>query len=85
MIGIVNQSRNILLANLNGNYYAMGNTCTHIGCTLSEGELKGQNVQCPCHGSTFNVKTGEVVQGPAEKPEPTYQLKIEEGQIFLLV
>jgi nitrite reductase/ring-hydroxylating ferredoxin subunit len=40
-------------------------------------------VKCPCHGSKFNVKTGEVVHGPAAKPEPKYTVKVEEGQILI--
>jgi glycine/D-amino acid oxidase-like deaminating enzyme/nitrite reductase/ring-hydroxylating ferredoxin subunit len=85
MVGIDSQGRKILLANLDGNYYAIGNVCSHQGCTLSEGQLKGETVQCPCHGSVFNIKTGEVVQGPAKKPEPTYRLEVDSGQIFLLI
>ena len=59
----------ILLVNLQGEYYAIGNRCTHMGCMLSNGILKGDNVQCPCHGSTFNVKTGVVVKGPATESD----------------
>ncbi|MEM2081722.1 MAG: Rieske (2Fe-2S) protein [Candidatus Bathyarchaeia archaeon] len=73
----------ILLANINGEYYAIGNKCTHRGCKLSNGVLEGYNVKCPCHKSVFNVKTGEVVHGPASKPEPTYDVKIEGEQILV--
>ena len=51
------ESKIILLVNLQGEYYAIGNRCTHMGCMLSNGTLKGENVQCSCHGSTFNVRT----------------------------
>ncbi len=84
MIGIEEAGRNVLVAKVNGKYYAIGNTCTHEGCTLSEGMLRGERVECPCHGSTFKVTTGEVVRGPAEKPEPTYQVKVENDEIVLL-
>jgi nitrite reductase/ring-hydroxylating ferredoxin subunit len=83
MIGIESQGRKILLANLEGRYYAIGNVCTHEGCTLSEGDLTAEQVQCPCHGSIFNVKTGEVVQGPASKPEPAYEIEVEGDGIFM--
>jgi nitrite reductase/ring-hydroxylating ferredoxin subunit len=72
----------ILLVNLEGTYYAIGNKCTHMQCTLTNGELKGEIVQCPCHGSRFNLKTGKVV-GLAAVPEPKYDLKIENGQILI--
>ena len=75
----------ILLANVAGEYYAIGNKCTHRGCKLSKGELDGETVKCPCHKSVFNVKTGEVVHGPASKPAPKYAVKVEEEQILVSV
>jgi nitrite reductase/ring-hydroxylating ferredoxin subunit len=77
--------RPVLLANLAGEYYAIGNVCTHMGCLLSDGILKGENVQCICHGSVFDVKTGKVVSGPAKKPEPSYQAKVEGDQILVSI
>ena len=73
----------ILLVNIEGNYYAIGNKCTHMQCTLTNGELKGETVQCPCHGSKFNVKTGKVIGGPAALPEPKYDVKVENGKILI--
>jgi nitrite reductase/ring-hydroxylating ferredoxin subunit len=72
----------MLIANVEGQYYAIGNVCTHMGCMLSDGLLKGENIVCVCHGSTFNLKTGAVVHGPAQKPEPSYPLKIDGDQIL---
>ncbi len=76
MLGIEKNGKSILLANVNGTFYAIGNICTHMGCKISEGSLVGDRVQCPCHGSTFDVKTGAVIRGPAKNPEPSYQVKI---------
>jgi len=73
----------ILLVNLAGDYYAIGNICSHRGCKLSSGMLDGEIVRCSCHGSRFKVKTGEVVGGPATKPETTYEVKAEEDQILI--
>jgi nitrite reductase/ring-hydroxylating ferredoxin subunit len=75
----------VLLANIAGEYYAIGNKCTHRGCKLSSGTLDGETVKCPCHKSVFNVKTGEVVHGPASKPEPKYAVKVEEDQILVSI
>lgn len=75
----------VLLANIAGEYYAIGNKCTHRGCKLSGGIFDGVNVKCPCHKSVFNVKTGEVLHGPASKPAPTYAVKVEEEQILVNV
>ena len=75
----------VLLANVAGKYYAIGNKCTHRGCKLSSGVFEGETVKCPCHKSVFNVKTGAVVHGPASKPAPKYAVKVEEEQILVSV
>ncbi|MCW4009095.1 MAG: Rieske (2Fe-2S) protein [Candidatus Bathyarchaeota archaeon] len=75
--------KSILLVNLEGAYYAIGDKCTHRGCSLSKGKLEGEMVQCPCHKSKFNVKTGEVVGGPAKAAEPKYEVKVEDGKLFI--
>ena len=84
MINAVHRGKNILVANVGGRYYAVGNNCTHLGCLLSLGTLIGEKVQCPCKGSIFDLWTGAVLQGPAEVPEPVYKLKVEGDQIFLI-
>lgn len=81
MIGVESGGKMILLANVGGKYYAMGNKCTHRGCKLNEGTLNGDQLRCRCHGSTFDVKTGGLVKGPAKEPEPAYQVKVEGDQI----
>jgi len=73
----------VLLANIAGEYYAIGNKCTHRSCKLSNGTLEGEIVKCPCHGSKFNVKTGEVMHGPATKSETKYTVKVEKDQILV--
>lgn len=54
----------IVLANVDGQYYAVTNVCTHAECPLSDGELEGEVLECPCHGSQFDVRTGAVVGPP---------------------
>ena len=73
----------ICLVNIEGNYYAIGNICTHEGGPLADGTLEGYKVQCPWHGSKFNVRTGEVKEPPASEPEPTYQVKIDGNDILI--
>jgi nitrite reductase/ring-hydroxylating ferredoxin subunit len=73
--------KSILITDIDGKYYAIGNKCTHRGCTLSDGELKGDIVECPCHFSNFDVKTGRVVQGPATIAEPSFELRVEGDKI----
>jgi nitrite reductase/ring-hydroxylating ferredoxin subunit len=83
MIPLEAEGKEIVIANVNGNYYAIGNRCTHMRCMLSDGILKGEQLQCPCHGSIFNVKNGSVVKGPATKPESIFQVKEEKDQILV--
>jgi nitrite reductase/ring-hydroxylating ferredoxin subunit len=85
MKGVKVGDKDILIADLDGNYYAIGNRCTHAGCKLSEGTLGGENVRCPCHMSVFNVKTGNIVDGPAREPATIFQVKIEGDQILVNV
>jgi len=83
MIGVKAESNDILIANFAGKYYAIGNSCTHRDCKLSDGKLKDGSITCPCHGSVFDIKTGNVLHGPAKNPEPVYQVKVEGDQILV--
>jgi 3-phenylpropionate/trans-cinnamate dioxygenase ferredoxin component len=67
----------IALANIAGTFYAFGDTCTHRGCSLAEGDLDETTVTCPCHGSEFDVRSGVVLQGPAREPVETYEVRAE--------
>jgi nitrite reductase/ring-hydroxylating ferredoxin subunit len=75
--------KEICVANVAGTFYAIGNRCTHMGCLLSDGALRGEKVTCPCHSSTFNFRTGAVVKGPAKKSEPVYEVKVEKDQVLV--
>jgi nitrite reductase/ring-hydroxylating ferredoxin subunit len=83
MGGVRLGDKDILVVNTGGMLFAIGNICTHRGCRLSTGTLSGDRVQCKCHGSVFNVKTGEVVNGPAKNPEPVYKIKTENGDVMI--
>jgi nitrite reductase/ring-hydroxylating ferredoxin subunit len=83
--GVQADGKNVLVANVGGKYFAIGDVCMHMGCRLSNGTLTGENIECPCHGSTFSVKSGNFVKGPTKKPEPVYQVKVEGGQILVSV
>ena len=56
--------KEVLIANVNGVYYAIGNICTHQRGDLSKGTLEGITVTCPKHKSKFDVTTGKVISGP---------------------
>ncbi len=73
----------VLLTNLAGKFYAIGDVCTHAGGPLDQGKLVGNDVQCPWHGSHFDVTTGEMKRGPAWRPEPVFEVKVEGSEIKL--
>jgi nitrite reductase/ring-hydroxylating ferredoxin subunit len=58
----------VTVANAGGHLYAFDDTCTHMGCSLANGELDGTTVTCACHGSQFDVTSGAVLRGPAQRP-----------------
>jgi nitrite reductase/ring-hydroxylating ferredoxin subunit len=71
----------ITVASVNGTLYAFDNTCTHLHCSLAEGELVGKVVTCPCHGSQFDVTTGAVLRGPARDPVKSYPVGRENDRL----
>jgi 3-phenylpropionate/trans-cinnamate dioxygenase ferredoxin component len=83
MKDVVVDGKDILIVKAGTKIFAMGNTCTHRGCKLSGGRLQGETVKCPCHGSMFNVTTGDVVKGPAKNPEPSYKVTVENDEFSI--
>lgn len=73
----------VLLANIQGKFYAIGNTCTHRGGPLAEGTLEGTVVTCPWHGGQFDLTTGNAVAPPPRMPEPAYEVKVDGNSILL--
>lgn len=71
----------ILLARHRGELRAIGDTCTHQGCSLSEGKLVGDRVVCDCHGSEFRITDGKVLRGPATVSEPAFDVRVREGRL----
>ncbi len=65
--------------------YAIGDRCSHAEASLAEGDVYGTDVECPRHGSEFDMKTGEPLQPPATRPVPTYEVSIEDGTVYLIM
>jgi len=85
MIDFDYEEKKILLANLNGQIYATDRICTHAEADLSTGILSEEGVTCPLHLSTFDLKTGVPQNLPAEIPLKTYNVKIEQNEIYVEV
>lgn len=73
----------ILVANQDGEYYAIANVCSHDGGDLGEGSLVDGQVECPRHGARFDVKTGDAVRMPAVFGVDHYAVKVEDGHILV--
>ena len=69
--------RMVAVANVDGDLWGFDDVCTHRGCSLAEGELEGNIVICSCHGSEFDVTSGEVLGGPATEDVDTFEVKAE--------
>src|SRR5262249_51603704 len=75
--------RPIVLSMVNGKVYAIDAICSHEGGPLEDGTLDGYEVECPWHGSKFDVRTGEVTNPPAETPQLAYEVKVEDDKILV--
>ena len=88
MIGVEVSGKWLVVANVDGSYYAMDGKCTHAGGELWKGKLLSYVVTCPKHGSEFDIRTGKVLKGPwipfAKAAEgKTYQVMVEGDDIFV--
>jgi nitrite reductase/ring-hydroxylating ferredoxin subunit len=75
-------TRTFALFKLSGTVYCLENQCTHVGGPLCKGRLDGFVVQCPWHGSRFDVRTGMVVGPPARTPVKTHAVSVEAGRLW---
>jgi len=73
----------VAIFNVGGEYYAIGDTCSHEEASLAEGDVFGDCVECPLHGSEFDLKTGKARSLPAVMPVPSYPVKVEGGDILI--
>ena len=70
------------VSNANGHLCAFDDTCTHMGCSLAKGELDGTTVTCSCHGSQFDVTSGAVLRGPAQRPVRSRRVQVEGADVL---
>jgi nitrite reductase/ring-hydroxylating ferredoxin subunit len=80
----------VLIANIDGKFYALNNVCPHSGGSLADGKLNGNVVTCPKHGAQFNVKTGETVREAKIlffKTKPAnagcYEVQVKDGNVMI--
>ncbi len=75
------QDEFVAVANVDGQFCAFADVCTHDDGPLVEGQLEGRVVTCPRHGARFDVCTGQVLRLPAVVPLPTYEVRVVDGEI----
>ena len=73
----------ILVVNLDGSYHAVSDICTHAYASLGEGDLNGNEVECPLHGSAFNLTTGAPESPPANEALTVYSVRVEGNDILV--
>ena len=73
----------MLLTNIEGNFHAIDDVCSHAYACLSDGDINGEEVECPLHGGSFNAMTGMPMNPPADKPLSVFQVKVEGDDIFV--
>ncbi len=79
------EGERIALCNVDGEFRAVQDQCTHEHFPLSEGQLDGDVLTCSLHGARFDVETGEVLGLPADEPVKIYQVRVEGEDILVAV
>ena len=77
--------RRIALCNVGGTLYAIDDVCTHDGGPLDQGELAGDQIECPRHGARFDVRTGRALTLPAVRPVGTYPVQVQGNEVMVSV
>jgi NAD(P)H-dependent nitrite reductase small subunit len=70
------EGKSIALFKLGEEFYAIDDTCTHAGGPLSEGNIEGDEIECPWHGAHFNIRSGKVTLDPADEDVNTYDVRL---------
>ncbi|MGI5289422.1 Rieske (2Fe-2S) protein [Nonomuraea polychroma] len=78
---IFKEQKIVITQPTSGEFKAFSAVCTHSGCTV--GSVADGQIVCPCHNSKFNITDGAVTAGPADKPLPAQQIKVDGDQIAL--
>jgi nitrite reductase/ring-hydroxylating ferredoxin subunit/uncharacterized membrane protein len=73
----------VMVVRQDGQVFALDDVCAHAGCSLAAGRVQDGTVRCACHGSTYRLRDGAVIHGPSPFAQPTFEVRIEGGQVEL--
>ncbi len=85
LLGVEVDESKIVLANVDGDIYALQDECSHQEFPLSDGELEGTELECVYHGATFDVCSGQARQLPAVQPVKTYEVEVRGDEIYVQI
>jgi nitrite reductase/ring-hydroxylating ferredoxin subunit len=74
---------NVNVTNVEGELFALDDACTHALCSLARGTLVGTTVTCACHGSQFDVTSGAVIRGPAQRPGRSRRVHVDGDSLLV--
>ena len=77
------EGRPVALCNVDGEFHAFEDICTHQFTHLTDGEFEGAEITCPLHGAKFDIRSGKALTLPAVKPVPKHEVKVEGGTIYV--
>ena len=75
----------VAVFNVDGEFYAISDTCSHAQASLSEGDLDGYQIMCPLHGAEFDVRTGKALTFPATSPVESFPIEVEDGDLIVTI
>ncbi len=77
------EGNRLVLANVEGSFFALRDVCGHRNAPLSRGKLQGYLIECPLHFAEFDVRTGELINGPVSTAVPVYEVRVEGGIVYV--
>ncbi|KHK92933.1 non-heme iron oxygenase ferredoxin subunit [Novosphingobium malaysiense] len=73
----------VVVYNVDGEFFATSNVCSHAVAMLSDGYLEGDQIECPMHGGMFSVRTGEPTHFPCVEAIATFPVEVKDGEVFI--
>jgi len=73
----------VAVANVGGDYHAINDRCPHLGCSLSKARLERTTLTCHCHGSQYDIRTGEMLRGPTKHGAAAYDVDVADGTVTI--